>query len=540
MGKLFIQPIIFLSIFFSCQNSDSTKGVSSDLSHIDHLITYSINNQGASTDTVLTLLRQANLLAKEINYQDGIALSSLRMGQLLFKMGGYSLSAFHLNEALNIYHAQNNLQQVAEVTSILGELNQYTGNKIQGLNFYRKSLLIFSELKDQKGIALQNGKIGSYYEKEQRYDSALYFQKLALNFFKLSADQQGLAAIHDNLGSIYEDQGIYDLAFYHFTQALNLNQTLNNKSAIVINLNNIGDVYRKQEMLDSALMYSLKALELSKQVNLPYQTKSANRDLSKIYAQKADNERALYYLDQAYVITDELFNQQIAEEIAKTRSVYELQQKQQRIQFLEDQRRQSQFINIGIFMSAIGFIVLGILVYKQQKSKNEKKQKLLETELENKKLKEEHLQNELYQNGKSLTNNTLQMVQKNKFLQDLRSRLKELKIKNDGTVTKKIAKMIKLIDRNLQMDQEWKEFETIFQQVHADFFNALMDKYPGLSPAESRLCAMIKLNLHSRDVAAIMSISHDSLRIARYRLRKKLKLENGENLYTHLNNIGRS
>jgi DNA-binding CsgD family transcriptional regulator len=55
-----------------------------------------------------------------------------------------------------------------------------------------------------------------------------------------------------------------------------------------------------------------------------------------------------------------------------------------------------------------------------------------------------------------------------------------------------------------------------------------------LSPAEIRLCCLLKLNLPSKDIAAILSISPDSLRIARYRLRKKLNLDAKANLNTFL------
>ena len=103
---------------------------------------------------------------------------------------------------------------------------------------------------------------------------------------------------------------------------------------------------------------------------------------------------------------------------------------------------------------------------------------------------------------------------------------------------KRIKKLIKSIDFNFTLDDDWHEFETVFQQVHSDFFEKLKMLYPKLTPAEVRLCAMIRLNLHSKDMAAIMGISQDSLRIARYRLRKKLGLDKGSNLYTYILNIG--
>src|SRR5690606_8599640 len=146
-------------------------------------------------------------------------------------------------------------------------------------------------------------------------------------------------------------------------------------------------------------------------------------------------------------------------------------------------------------------------------------------------LKEEQLQQELELKSKSLTKSALHMIQKNEFLRMLRTKLKELKKGDEDSTAKKVKKLIKSIDLNFNMDDDWQEFETIFQQVHSVFFLRLKELYPDLSPSEVRLCAMIRLNLHSKDMSAIMGISQDSLRIARYRLRKRLGLERGANLY---------
>ena len=130
------------------------------------------------------------------------------------------------------------------------------------------------------------------------------------------------------------------------------------------------------------------------------------------------------------------------------------------------------------------------------------------------------------------------MIQKNEFLNDIKSRLKDIRKGEPELQEKRIKKLIKSIDFNFTLDDDWQEFETVFQQVHSEFFEKLKLLYPKLTPAEVRLCAMIRLNLHSKDMAAIMGISQDSLRIARYRLRKKLGLDKGSNLYTYILNIG--
>ena len=113
-----------------------------------------------------------------------------------------------------------------------------------------------------------------------------------------------------------------------------------------------------------------------------------------------------------------------------------------------------------------------------------------------------------------------------------------MKSSKDETTNKAIKKVIRSINYTFSIDDDWQEFETVFQQVHVQFFEQLRKNHPDLTSAETRLCAMMRLNLDSKDMATIMGISQDSLRIARYRLRKKLGIDKGANLYSFMMNIG--
>jgi DNA-binding CsgD family transcriptional regulator len=76
----------------------------------------------------------------------------------------------------------------------------------------------------------------------------------------------------------------------------------------------------------------------------------------------------------------------------------------------------------------------------------------------------------------------------------------------------------------------WNEFEVRFQQVHNDFYQKLIEKYPDLTPNEIKICAFLKLNMTSKDISAITFQSVKSIQVARNRLRKKMGIERDENL----------
>lgn len=90
--------------------------------------------------------------------------------------------------------------------------------------------------------------------------------------------------------------------------------------------------------------------------------------------------------------------------------------------------------------------------------------------------------------------------------------------------------MVNLIDYSFNLDKDWEEFKLYFEDVHKDFFGQLKEQYPSLSPNELRLCALLKLNLSVKEMASLMGISPESVKMARHRLRKKLGLTSDQNL----------
>ncbi len=83
----------------------------------------------------------------------------------------------------------------------------------------------------------------------------------------------------------------------------------------------------------------------------------------------------------------------------------------------------------------------------------------------------------------------------------------------------------------------WQEFEMRFENVYESFYQTLNQLFPDLSPSEKKLCALLKLNLSSKEIAALTFQNSQSIDMARYRLRKKLKLNPNDNLIDFLMNL---
>ena len=94
--------------------------------------------------------------------------------------------------------------------------------------------------------------------------------------------------------------------------------------------------------------------------------------------------------------------------------------------------------------------------------------------------------------------------------------------------------MIKTLGEDENMDADWEHFAIHFDKVHNDFFVALKNQHRNLTPNELKLCAYLRMNLCTKEVARLMNISVRGVEISRYRLRKKLQISTETNLTAYL------
>ncbi|MGL1887478.1 MAG: hypothetical protein OCD76_13265 [Reichenbachiella sp.] len=146
-------------------------------------------------------------------------------------------------------------------------------------------------------------------------------------------------------------------------------------------------------------------------------------------------------------------------------------------------------------------------------------------------LRNDRLREKIKTKDKELANSTMQIIQKNDFLIGL----KEFISKNiSGTDSSKnisgAKRVVKKIDNELNSEKTWKVFETHFGNVHEEFLANLKKQHPRISPAELRMCACLRMNISSKEIATLLNISLRGVEASRYRLRKSLDLDRDHNL----------
>ncbi|MFD2570295.1 tetratricopeptide repeat protein [Spirosoma soli] len=471
-----------------------------------------------------------------------------QLGLLFYHQGSYAQAIDYLLQAQRLFVSLGDDDRLAQNRNELGTVYYYNEQSERALAQFNEALAFYRRSRDAQGLARTYANIGHIYEKRKDLDQAYRYQKLALANGRMVNDVAGLAKIYENLGSIFEDRAQYDSAHYYYRNALTLAQQTRDEIGQIEIINNLGDVYRKTARYQQGLVLSRQAMQLARQKGERYQLSSAYRDIAKTYRLLNQPDSAYEYIERSRDLVDEIYALENNRQITLLQTLYDVERKDSEIAQLNAQK---QVDFIAIVASVLVLLLIGILgavIISRQRLKirneqalNQQNQQIFRTQndlmqvaLKNKQLEEENLKSQLELKSKELTTHTLQIIQKNQVLEELKNDLTAI-LKDDKRDQKKqLKQLVQKVSLSFNQDKYWADFRSIFDQVHPHFFNQLTQQFADLTATDLRLIALLKMNISSPDVATLLGISLDSLRVSRYRLRKKIGLAEGESLSAYI------
>jgi tetratricopeptide (TPR) repeat protein/DNA-binding CsgD family transcriptional regulator len=484
-------------------------------------------------DSAFLILRKLHHSAVLANDQRTIGMCIQQMGKICYNQGHYAQSLEYHQQAEKIFRTLNDKKLLAGNFNDMGIVYYQNIDKNSSRREYSQALHLYRELNNRVGLAETYGNIGHLYEKQQRYDSAFFYQRLALVQYRKANHKQGVAKIYENLGSIYEDLVRYDSARYYFDQSLALYKLSGNEVSSIEVVNNLGDILRKTGSFREGLAYSRKALVMSKATKNEYQEASAYRDIAKSFNLLNENDSAYYYMELTRKHLLEIYSNQNNKQMSFLQVLYNVSRKNDEIARLENSRRINVIVTIAVIIVIVLLVILGLLTISRQRLKLREGNAIAEKNAQLNDAQREQLELK----SRELTSHTLQVIQHNQFLDVMRSRLADMIKEEKRDHKKQLQQIIQQINQNINHDQQWKEFTSVFEQLHQSFFDNLKAHSDDLTVNDIRLIALLKMNMSSRDMAAIFGISQDSLRVSRYRLRKKLKIDKNDNLSSFIQTI---
>ncbi|MDG1803807.1 hypothetical protein [Flavicella sp.] len=313
----------------------------------------------------------------------------------------------------------------------------------------------------------------------------------------------------------------------------------NDPSYLVLIYYMYGDAYRKSGNREKAEMYYLKSLEVSKKYRSHSNYKIKDfKALKELQLLKKDYEKAFYYLEKEKELNDEVFGIKnknnlplfdIKDKFRLTKERLEDQENEQRLKVLEHEEDIWHLKTIFLIFSIVGILVFTFFFIRNLRQKHRAEKQVIRERQDAETKRQEEI---LEMKNKELTSSALRLIEKEEFLNSLNSKLSQQK---DTVDVKTISRMVKTIQGS--SSSNWKEFEARFTSINQSFYENLKEKHPKLKSADLKICALIRLNFSSKEMAPLLGISVESIHTSRYRLRKKLGLERTENLSEYINSF---
>ena len=199
--------------------------------------------------------------------------------------------------------------------------------------------------------------------------------------------------------------------------------------------------------------------------------------------------------------------------------------------------------NLLVFIYLLLGIIGAVYIHKTYKKYyREKEQKLieennllleiaaLESNQQIMRLKNEQLSQDVDTKNKELAVSTMSLIKKNELLSLIKEDLKN----NTDQGSKSIKSVITTITKNISEEDTWTVFKEAFDTADNNFLKKVKQAHSSLTPNDLRLCAYLRLNLSSKEIAPLLNISVRSVEIKRYRLRKKMDLPHEKGLVEYI------
>lgn len=184
------------------------------------------------------------------------------------------------------------------------------------------------------------------------------------------------------------------------------------------------------------------------------------------------------------------------------------------------------YLFYGLFVIGLVFLIYRTVLVRTRKKEEEirlNEERKRQEEMERYQLN--CLQEELGNKNSKLMSITMLGVQNNTFLKKIKDAVQEIDTSQSPATKQQVQRLVKDIERQLNDQSGWDNFAEHFNNTCNGFFDRLTEKHPKLTNSDLRLCAYIRLNLSTKEIASLMNVSSSSVEMAKYRLRKKLELD---------------
>jgi tetratricopeptide (TPR) repeat protein/DNA-binding CsgD family transcriptional regulator len=479
-------------------------------------------------------------LATSLKYNYGIIKGHNLMARCYGIQNNFPEALNHYQAALAKAQELNNPKMIAILSVSLGAI--YTGN-----NEFDKA---YQYLMDAKEAFAKAGitntvslftNLGVLFAKQDKYAEALQYYEQGIT------QQEATGAITPDLATLYANAGGMHLALHDYNQALRdlfkalaIQQNLNNTKSIGFIYSNIGNAYRraaalnnmaslpdslrnKSTLLNKAKYFIQQSLAITEDMGIRDISLENYSGLSDVYSMLGNDKEAYNYLNKYTLLKDSLRDIKQEKEFARIEAEFNVKKTTDSLKYLnaskDDEARQRK-LERNSMVSAITLIgIITALLINRQKLKQVQKRKIAEAE-KNKAEEYAHAQLEDFKQ---------RIQEKNQLIETITAEIGKYKEQNGAAHTALDYSLLKELEQAILLtDGQWDAFKNTFDKVHIGYIIRLKEKIADISPAETRFILLTKLKLSNKEMAGMLGVTPQAMRTNKYRLMKKLGIDDDE------------
>lgn len=488
-------------------------------------------NQG-KRDSSLHYYQSAISIFSEMGDSSSLSDALLRYGNVHNDMGHHELAIEAYLNSIRICEALHRDDYIAYNYGAIGVVHDKQRNFAKAEEYFLKALKIFVALDDGFGQMGIYNNLGILYKNQKDYQKSLDAYIQSLFFADSTHFGRGQLSAHTNLGILYTEMRHFENAIHHTTIAVNLASEFEAKEPLADNLNWMARAQMGLHDYTNALLNAQQALKLGEEVQSLERQRDANLTLSEIFAGQQIFDQSLLYYKTYGLIKDSLYTIEKSKQMSELLTLYETEKKDKEIELLAKNAEIDTIRKTRLWVAlALSFIVGGLLIYNQwiRRTRDRKilsqKNELEVHRRQTAELETQKVTRELDFKKQELAAKALQLARKNEFLQSVHEQVDSMRTNTEVSVAESARRINKQIMRDIESEEDWEQFLASFREVHRDFLEQLQHAYPDISKSEVRLACLMKMNLSGKELAALLNISPDGIKKARYRLRKKMNLD---------------
>lgn len=429
----------------------------------------------------------------------GVLLTAL--GAIYTEQKEYDKALEYLMQAKDTYEIAN-MKVASSLANNIGYLYNALKNHPEALKWYLEGIKIeeATDAPTEELVRLYDN-AGIQYVKTKDYSNGMKFLFKALSMQLNKGDDNGAAFTYGDIGSAF--------LLASTEKHANLPDSLRNKSG----------------NLQKALFFLHRSEDLDTKLRIPTLEETLYNDLSKAYELMGDYRNSKLYFEKYAQVRYTLRDFAREKEFAKVEAMYLFQKKTDSLKLLntlkDEELHQKKLERNGgiLFIALIG--IISVLLINRRSLRHQQKTKLAETEVRHTK--------EIAR--KQLDTFTQSIQEKNELIEKFTVELERYQaLPCSNELPNSAGRQKELMNSVILTEEQWGDFQVLFESVHAGYISRVNKKFEGLTAAELRFVLLTRLGMSNKEMAAMLGVGYEAIRVVKHRVLKKVQLPDGKSL----------